>query len=50
MHLEEINTKNKVYNCYFENYVKAKKLETKHILIYDNLCSHLFLLYIILRH
>ena len=33
MHIQEINIKNRVYNYYFDNLVKAKKLETKNILI-----------------
>ena len=33
MHVEEINIKNRVYNNYFDNLIKAKKLETKNILI-----------------
>ena len=33
-HINEINFKNRVYNYYFDNLVKAKKSETKNILIY----------------
>ena len=33
MQIKEINIKNRVYNYYFENLVKVKKLETKDILI-----------------
>ena len=33
MHIREINIKNRVYNYYFDNLVKPKKLETKNILI-----------------
>ena len=33
MHIKEINIKNRLYNYYFDNLVKAKKLETKNILI-----------------
>ena len=29
MHIQEINIKNRVYNYYFVNLVKAKKLENK---------------------
>ena len=33
MHANEINIKNRVYNYYFDNFIKAKLLETKDILI-----------------
>ena len=33
MHAKEINIKNRVYNYYFDKLIKAKKLETKNILI-----------------
>ena len=33
MHVKEINTKNRVYNYYFDNLVKAKEWENKNILI-----------------
>ena len=33
MHVKEINIKNHVCICYFNNSIKAKKLETKNILI-----------------
>ena len=33
MHIQEIDVKNRVYNYHFDNLVKAKKLETKSILI-----------------
>ena len=33
MHIQEIYVKNRVYNYYFDNLVKAKNLETKNILI-----------------
>ena len=33
MLIQEINIKNRVYNYHFDNLVKAKKLETKNILI-----------------
>ena len=33
MHVKEINIKNRVYNCHFDNLIKAKKLETKNIFI-----------------
>ena len=33
MHIQEINIKNRVYNYYFVNLVKAKKLENKNISI-----------------
>ena len=33
MHANKINIKNRVYNYYFNNLVKAKKLETQNILI-----------------
>ena len=32
MYIKEINIKNRVYNCYFDNLIKARKLETKKIL------------------
>ena len=33
MRMGEINIKNKVYNYYFDNLVKAKKIDTNNILI-----------------
>ena len=33
MHIKEINIENPVYNYYFDNLVKATKLETKNVLI-----------------
>ena len=33
MPINEIDIKNKLYNYYFDNLVKARKLETKNILI-----------------
>ena len=33
IHINEINIKNHVCNCYFINSIEAKKLETKNILI-----------------
>ena len=33
MHIQEINIRNWVYNYYFDNLVKGKKLETKDILM-----------------
>ena len=33
MHVSEINIKNRVYNCYCDNLVQARKLETEKILI-----------------
>ena len=33
MHIQEINIKNRVYNYHFDSLAKAKKLETKNILI-----------------
>ena len=33
MQINEINIKNKVYNYYFDNLIKAKKFETKNILL-----------------
>ena len=35
MDANKINDKNKLYNYYFDNLVKAKKLQTKSILIYE---------------
>ena len=37
MHIKEINIKNRVYDYYFDYLIKAKKLETKNILI-DEYC------------
>ena len=33
MYIKEISIKNQVYNYYFENLIKAKKIETKNILM-----------------
>ena len=33
IHINEINIKNQVWNCYFNNSIKVKKLEFKNILI-----------------
>ena len=33
MHIKEINIKIGVYNCYFDNLIEAKKVETNIILI-----------------
>ena len=33
IHIQEINIKNRLYNYHFDNLVKAKKLETRSILI-----------------
>ena len=33
MQIREINNKNRVYNYYFDNSIKVKKLETKNIFI-----------------
>ena len=33
MHVNEINIKNRIYNCYCDNLIKARKLETEKILI-----------------
>ena len=33
MHIKEINIKNRIHNYYFDNLIKAKKLETKSTLI-----------------
>ena len=33
IHIKEINIKNRVYCYYFDNLIRAKKLETKNILI-----------------
>ena len=35
MHFREINVKNRVYNYYFDNLIKTKKIETKNILIVE---------------
>ena len=45
MHIKEINFKSRLYNYYFENLVKAKKLETKNILI-DEKKNKDFMIYI----
>ena len=37
MHIKEINVKNRVYNYYYNNLIKTKKLETKNILINEEL-------------
>ena len=39
MHIQEIAIKNRVYNYHFEKLVKAKKIETKNILIDEKNCS-----------
>ena len=36
MYIKEINIKNRVYNYYFDNLIKARKVETKDILIDEN--------------
>ena len=36
MYIKEINIKNRVYNYYFDNLIKARKVETKNILIDEN--------------
>ena len=37
MHIKGVNNiKNRVYDYYFDNLIKAKKLETKRILINEN--------------
>ena len=33
MHIQEINIKNRIYNYHFHSFVRAKKLETKNILV-----------------
>ena len=33
MQIKDINTKNRIYNCYFGSLIKAKMLETKNSLI-----------------
>ena len=33
MYINEINIKNRTYNYYFKNLIKAKKLDSKNILI-----------------
>ena len=35
MHIKQINIKNHVCNCHFNNSIEAKKIETRHILIDD---------------
>ena len=39
----EINIKNKVYNYYFDNSVKAKKTDTNNILIGQKHCKNLMI-------
>ena len=41
MHIKEISIKNRVYNYYFDNLIKAKKLETKNILIDEKIFKDL---------
>ena len=33
MHYKQITIENRVYNCYFDYYIKSKKQETKNIFI-----------------
>ena len=33
MHIIDLNIENRVYNYYFDNSIRAKKLKTKNILI-----------------
>ena len=40
-HISEINVKNITYKCYFDNLVKAKKLENENILIHEKKCKDL---------
>ena len=35
VHINEINIKNRVYNYYFDNLIKAKNVETKNISIHE---------------
>ena len=41
---QEVNIKNRVHNYYFDNLIKAKKIETKNILI-DEKNYNYFLIY-----
>ena len=43
MHFKEINIKNRFYDYYFDYLIKAKKTETKNILIDEKNCKDLFL-------
>ena len=43
MHIQEINIKNQLYSYHFDNLVKAKKLETKKILIDEKNCKDLII-------
>ena len=43
MRMGEINIKNKVYNYYFDNSVKAKKTDTNNILIGQKHCKNLMI-------
>ena len=50
MHFKEINIKNRSYNYYFENLIRAKKLETKHFLINDKNYKDLVIYFTIYVH
>lgn len=41
MHVNEINIQNRVCDYYFDNLVKATKLQTKNILIHEKNCRDL---------
>ena len=45
MNVKEINTKNKVYNYYFDKSIKAKKIEIKNILIDEKFYKDLVIYY-----
>ena len=45
--MKEINIKDRLYNYYFDKLIKAKKSETKNILIDENLCEFSDLFYFI---
>ena len=45
MEIREINNKNRVYNYYFDNLIKVKKLETKNIFIDEINYMNLVIIY-----
>ena len=44
MHIREMNIKNQVYNYYFDNLIKAEKIEAKNILIIEKTIMWWFIL------
>ena len=41
MHINKINITNQVFNCFFNNSIKAKKFETKNVLIDEKIYKDL---------